>query len=269
MSRAKTPTPHTEDRIMTSIGSEDTARWEELRRRSREGRGINLGRRERWISGIAGAALLAYGLRRRRLRMVLLPLGAELIRRAVTGNCEVNRALGRNSARHEERLSPVASLGQGEGAMIEQSVIINRPPDELFRFWRQFDNLPRFMDNLESVTVLDGRRSHWVAKGPVGTRVEWDAEVHNEIENELIAWRSLPGADVDQAGSVHFVPAYDGGTEVRVIMRYTAPAGKAGDAVAHILGAAPEQQIGDDLRRFKQVMDARETVTPESAAQTL
>jgi uncharacterized membrane protein len=90
--------------------------------------------------------------------------------------------------------------------------------------------------------------------------------VHNEIENELIAWRSLPGADVDQAGSVHFEPV-NGGTQVRVIMRYAAPAGKAGDAVAHVLGAAPEQQIADDLRRFKQVMDAREA--PESAARTL
>jgi uncharacterized membrane protein len=150
--------------------------------------------------------------------------------------------------------------------MIEEAVIIGRPPEELFQFWRRLDNLPRFMDNLESVTVLDEGRSHWVAKGPMGTRVEWDAEVHNEIENELIAWRSLPGADVDQAGSVHFEPV-NGGTQVRVIMRYAAPAGKAGDAVAHVLGAAPEQQIADDLRRFKQVMDAREA--PESAARTL
>jgi len=239
---------------MISIGSERNT-------------GINVGRTERWISGIAGIALLAYGLRRRRrrLRTVLLPLGLGLIRRAVTGSCEINRALGRNSAWNEGRVSPVASLGPGEGTMIEQAVIISRPPEELFQFWRQLDNLPRFMDNLESVTVLDEHRSHWIAKGPMGTRVEWDAEVHNEIENELIAWRSLPGADVDQAGSVHFEPGY-GGTQVRVIMRYAAPAGKAGDAVAHVLGAAPEQQIADDLRRFKQVMDAREA--PESAART-
>jgi uncharacterized membrane protein len=163
--------------------------------------------------------------------------------------------LHRNSALEEGRVSPVASLDRGEGRKIEQAVMIHRPPGELFRFWRQLDNLPRFMDNLESVTVLDSRHSHWVAKGPVGTRVEWDAEIHNEIEDELIAWRSLPGADVDQAGSVHFSPAADGQTEVRVVMRYSGPGRRVGDVVAQILGDDPEQQIADDLRRFKQVME--------------
>jgi uncharacterized membrane protein len=226
----------------------------------------NVGRTERWISGAAGAALLGYGLSRRRFRAVLLPVGIGLLRRAITGRCEINRALGRNSARDEGRVSPVASLDRGEGRKIEQAVTIQRPRGELFRFWRQFDNLPRFMDNLESVIVLDSRRSHWVAKGPVGTRVEWDAEIHNEIEDELIAWRSLPGADVDQAGSVHFSHAPDGHTEVRVSMRYAAPAGRMGDAVAHILGEDPERQIVDDLRRFKQVMEAGDVGAPTSPA---
>jgi len=112
------------------------------------------------------------------------------------------------------------------------------------------------MRHLESVKKTGEKTSHWVAKGPVGTRVEWDAEIHNEIEDELIAWRSLSGADVDQAGSVHFSPVHNGGTEVRVIMRYSPPAGKLGDAVAHVLGDDPERQVADDLRRFKQVMDA-------------
>jgi uncharacterized membrane protein len=242
---------------MTSITSHDTAAsWDAPT--SRAGSGVNVGRAERWISGAAGAAAITYGLRRRRFRTFLLPLGVALVRRAVTGRCEVNRALGRNSALDNTPVSPVASLRRGEGRMVEQSIIVQRPAEELFQFWRQFDNLPRFMENLESVTILDERRSHWVAKGPVGTRVEWDAEIHNEVENELIAWRSLPGADVDQAGSVLFTPDIGGGTEVRVVMRYAAPAGKVGDAVAHILGAAPEQQIADDLRRLKQVMDARD-----------
>ena len=121
-------------------------------------------------------------------------------------------------------------------------MVIARPRDELFQYWRRFENLPRFMDNLESVTMLDGRRSHWVAKGPLGARVEWDAEIHNEIPDELLAWRSLPGSEVDQAGSVHFTPAEGGGTEVRVVLRYTVPGGKVGDAVAHLLGSDPERQ---------------------------
>jgi uncharacterized membrane protein len=216
---------------------------------------VNVGRTERWLSGAAGVALVAYGLGRRRFRPVLLPVGIGLLYRALTGRSEINRVLRRNSALDERRSSPVASLDRGEGRKIEQTVMIHRPPGELFRFWRQLDNLPRFMDNLESVTVLDSRRSHWVAKGPVGTRVEWDAEVHNEIEDELIAWRSLPGADVDQAGSVHFSTAPDGQTEVRVVMRYSAPGGGVGDVVAHILGDDPERQIADDLRRLKQVME--------------
>jgi uncharacterized membrane protein len=221
---------------------------------------VNVGDAERWVSGIVGAALIGYGLGRGRLRGVLLPVGLGLVGRAVTGRCPVNRALGRDTARGE-RGSPVASLEAGEGTRLEQSVLIARPRDELFQFWRRFDNLPRFMDNLESVTVLDGRRSHWVAKGPLGARVEWDAEIHNEIPDELIAWRSLPGSDMDQAGSVHFMPGHGGGTEVRVVLRYAAPAGKVGEAIGHLLGEDPGRQIADDLRRFKQVMEAGEVPT--------
>jgi uncharacterized membrane protein len=229
----------------------------------REPRGVNVGRRERWISGIAGAALVGFSMGRKRLRAVLVPLGGVLIGRAVTGRCEVNRMLGRNSARDEGRTGTIADLERGGGIKLEQAVVIERPREELFEFWRNFENLPRFMDNLESVTILGPRRSHWVAKGPAGTRVEWDAEIEQEIGNELISWRSLPGADVDQVGSVHFSPVHNGGTEVRVILRYAPPAGKLGGGVGHVLGEHPEQQVADDLRRFKQVMDAREV--PSSA----
>jgi uncharacterized membrane protein len=216
----------------------------------------NVGLAERWISGAAGVALIAFALGRQRWRLTMVPVGLGLVHRAVTGRCELKRALVGLAAKDERRGGPVAGLEGGVGRKIEQSVTIQRPQSELFLFWRRFENLPRFMDNLESVTVLDDRRSHWVAKGPLGTRVAWDAEIHNEIEGELIAWRSLPGADVDQAGSVHFSPAPDGGTDVRVIMRYAAPARRLGEAVAHAFGDDPERQVADDLRRFKQVMDA-------------
>ena len=220
--------------------------------------GVNVGRTERIASGVAGAALVALSLRQRRLRGLLLPVGGGLLVRALTGRCPVNRALGRNTALADDRVSPVASVGRGEGVKVEKSVVIDRAAHELYAFWRDFENLPRFMEHLESVTVIDPRRSHWVAKAPAGQRVEWDAEIHNEIPDELIAWRSLPGSDIANAGSVHFDPVGDSSTEVRVVLSYEPPAGRVGDAVARLFGEAPSQQVQDDLRRFKQVMEAGE-----------
>jgi uncharacterized membrane protein len=238
-------------------GVASNERWENLRRRRSADDGINVGKTERLISGIAGAAVIAMALRRKPLRALLLPLGGGLLSRAVSGRCAVNRALGRNTA-HGDRVSPVASVARGQGIKVEQSIKVNRPPEEVYRFWRQLENLPRFMDHLESVTLIDENRSHWVAKAPAGTKVEWDATIHNEIENELIAWRSLPGADVDNAGSVHFTLSGNG-TEVRVVLSYDPPAGRVGAAVAKLLGEEPSQQVEEDLRRLKQVMEASET----------
>jgi uncharacterized membrane protein len=230
-------------------------RWENLERPEQADEGINVGRTERLVSGLAAAAVAVVGLRRKRLRPFLLPVAGSLFTRAVTGRCAVNRALGRNSAL-TDRVSPVASVPRGQGIKVERSVVVSRPAQELYSFWRNFENLPRFMDHLESVTVIDENRSHWVAKAPVGTRVEWNAIVHNEIDNELIAWRSLPGAEVNNAGSVHFTPIGESQTEVRVVLSYDPPAGKLGAAVAKLLGEEPSQQVEDDLRRFKQVMEA-------------
>ena len=241
-------------------GIDGTERWEHLEVDEFDDNGVNVGRTERLVSGVAGLALGLYSLRRKRLRGMLLPIAGTLLSRAVTGRCAINRSIGRNSALFDEPSSPVASVGRGEGVRVEQAVTINRPPEEIYRFWRNFENLPRFMDHLESVRVLDEQRSHWVAKGPAGTRIEWDAEIHNELPNELIAWRSLPGAEVDHAGSVHFDPAHDGGTQVRVILRDSPPGGKAGAAVARLFGEEPSQQVAEDLRRFKQVMEAGEII---------
>jgi uncharacterized membrane protein len=246
-------------------GAEGRERWENLGRDASEDGGINVGRNERLISGMAGVALGLYSLRQKRMRGLLLPIAGSLISRAVTGRCPVNRAIGRNSAREDGWASPVASVGRGEGIRVEQAVTINRPREEIYRFWRNFENLPRFMDHLEAVQVVDEQRSHWIAKGPAGTRVEWDAEIHNEIPGELIAWRSLPGSQVAHAGSVHFSPAQGDATEVRVLLRYDPPAGKVGAAVARLFGEEPSHQVAEDLRRFKQVMEAGDLAgTPRS-----
>jgi uncharacterized membrane protein len=231
-------------------------RWENLRRDDRQG-GVDSGKTGRLISGLAGAALVILTLRAKRLRPFLFPVATGLIAKAFTGRS--GKQSGRSKATRADRAGPVASLGRGRGIKVEEIVTINRPVLEVYRFWRNFENLPRFMDHLESVTVIDDTRSHWVAKGPAGTRIEWDAVIHNEVEDELIAWRSLPGAEVNNAGSVHFTPTPDGtGTDVRVVLGYEPPAGKLGATVAKLLGEEPSQQVADDLRRFKQVMDSGE-----------
>jgi uncharacterized membrane protein len=220
---------------------------------------VNVGTAERVASAVAGAALLMLALRRRRAARLLMPLGGNLILRGVTGRCAVNRAIGRNSALPEQTASPVASVGRGQGIKIEQTLLIDRPADELYAFWRNFENLPRFMEHLESVTVLTPERSRWTARAPAGSHVSWDAEVHNELPDRLIAWRSLPGSDIPNAGSVHFTPLPGGErTEVRVVLSYEPPAGRLGAAVAGLFGKAPHQQVNEDLRRFKQVMESGE-----------
>lgn len=239
-------------------GIASSERWENLRRHNDRG---DVGKTERLVSGLAGVALIALSLRKRRLRPILFPVATGLIARALTGRGPARRALG-GLTRREKRGSPMGSVGRGQGTRVEQSVTISRPVLEVYRFWRNFENLPRFMDHLEAVTVIDENRSHWVAKGPAGTRVEWEAVIHNEMDDELIAWRSLPGSEISNTGSVHFTPSVDGAnTVVRVVLSYEPPAGKLGVAFAKLLGEEPSKQIADDLRRLKQVMESGDAVT--------
>ena len=239
----------------TDEGISQPGRWDNLRRPDSVGVPVNVGRRERWISAVAAAAVAAYALRRRHGRGLMLPIAGALLGRAVSGRCAVNQMLGRNSAL-DEPASRVASVRRRVGVRVDERIVLNRPRSEVYRFWRNLENLPRFMDHLESVTVLDEERSHWVAKAPAGTRVEWDAVIHNEIPNEVIAWRSLEGSEVNNAGSVHFSPTENGDTEVRVVLRYDPPAGRMGAAVAWLFGEEPSRQVAEDLRRLKQVVEA-------------
>ena len=173
--------------------------------------------------------------------------------------CPVSATLGRNSARNDTR----AALGGSRGVHVETALTIKRPVSDVYAFWRRFENLPSFMRHLESVTDLGGGRSHWVARGPIGTKVEWDAEIINEELNRLIAWRSLENADVVSAGSVQFRGAPRGrGTELRVKLQYEPPAGKAGAWVAWLLGEEPSRQIPDDLRRVKELLETGEVANP-------
>jgi uncharacterized membrane protein len=163
----------------------------------------------------------------------------------------------------------VANAGDDEGIVrTKRSITVGRPVHEVYAFWRDFGNFPRFMRHLESVTVVGERRSRWKAKAPAGKSVEWDAELTAERENELIAWRSLPGSQVYNAGTVRFQPAPRGrGTEVRVELEYDPPLGKLGSKVAMLFREEPGQQIRDDLRHFKQIMEIGELVFSDATKQ--
>jgi uncharacterized membrane protein len=225
----------------------------------------NLSEFERWASIAAGAGLAAYGLSRLKSNGWLYAgLGGLLLRRGVTAHCDLYEAIGINTAGTAGDTR--AALRGPRGVNVLERVTINRPIELLYRFWRNLENLPQFMRHLDSVEKVTDTISHWRAKGPAGTIVEWDAEILNEIPDKLIAWRSLEGADVVSAGSVNFDSAGAGrGTRVTVHLQYSPPGGKVGAAIARLLGSDAETEIREDLRRFKQLLEAGEV--PATAAQ--
>lgn len=150
----------------------------------------------------------------------------------------------------------------GSAVEFEKTIVINRSPEECYRFWRDLEGLPRFMRHLESVQVIDERRSHWAAKGPLGYRVEWNSELYADEPGQFLGWRSVEDSEVDTEGSVRFEPAAGGrGTLANVWMRYRPPGGAAGAVAAKLFGAEPAQQIDEDLRRFKWLLETGEIPT--------
>ena len=151
------------------------------------------------------------------------------------------------------------------GIHAQCSIVVNRKPEEVYSFWRSFENFPRFMRHLDSVEDLGDGRSRWTAKGPAGTKVQWEATIVADIPGEVITWRSLENSDVDNAGAVRFERAPGGrGTIVKVNFEYNPIGGVLGAAIAELLGEEPEQQLDDDLRRFKQVMEVGEVVVSDA-----
>ena len=217
----------------------------------------NLSDFERWASIAAGAGLAAYGVSRLKTNGWLFAgLGGLLLRRGVTAHCDLYEAAGINTAgtRYDTR----AALRGPRGVNVLESVTINRPIEQLYRFWRNLENLPQFMRHLESVEKVTDTISHWRAKGPAGTVLDWEAEIFNEIPNKLIAWRSLEGADVVSAGSVNFDDAAGRGTRVTVHLQYSPPGGRMGAVVARLFGSDAETEIHEDLGRFKEILEAGE-----------
>jgi uncharacterized membrane protein len=184
-----------------------------------------------------------------------------------TANVLAVTALDVMAAKQLSRQPDTAANRTADAGIIRtrRSITVRRPVNEVYAFWRNFENLPSFMRHLESVTVNSARTSHWVAKAPAGRTVEWDAEMVEDRENELIAWRSLPGADVRNSGEVRFTRAPgDRGTEVHITLEYDPPLGKLGSKVAMLFREEPGQQVQDDLRHFKQVMEIGEIVLSDA-----
>jgi uncharacterized membrane protein len=203
---------------------------------------------ERLLSVLGGGALALIGLRRRRLGLPLALLGGGLIVRGVTGR----------------GLTDMLRGGERSGTTIRQAITVNRPADELFDFWANVENLPRFMKHIKEVRDLGAGRSHWVAQSSAGGEIAWDAEMRLDRERRTISWTTLPGAGLEHTGHVRFVPAPGGrGTEVRVAMWYAPPMGPIGQVASRLLGIVPELQMGADLHRLKQYLETGQVATTE------
>jgi uncharacterized membrane protein len=209
---------------------------------------INLEWPERYISIAAGVKMSLSGIKNifssPFSSILKVGAGGYLITRGISGHCEIYTRLGKINT------EPV-------NTNIRSTFTVNKPRQEVYEFWRQLDNLPKFMKHLESVEVIDSKRSHWVLKLPAGiTAVSWDAEIVNDDPGKAIGWSSLPGSIIDNAGKVRFKDTEDGnGTIVDVFISYTPPAGGVGTGISHIVNPLFKGMVDEDVRNFKQYMD--------------
>ena len=208
---------------------------------------INLNWTERYVSIAAGVKLSFSGFRNlfKSPFSSILKLGAGgyLVNRGISGHCELYSQIGKRTT------DPV-------NINIKSSFTVNKPRDTVYNFWRKLDNLPLFMNHLESVDVLDNERSHWVMKLPTGVAsVSWDAEIVMDVPNEFIGWSSLPGSIIDNAGKIRFRDTEDGGTLIDLIISYQPPAGGIGASLAHVLNPVFKKMVDTDVQNFKQYMD--------------
>ncbi len=222
----------------------------------------NVSSTERWLSLAAGTYLTTCGISGKGPGIASLLAGGYLLYRAATGNCPGYQCLGVSMS---DSTAPNSAIAADHGSRVDCAITVMKPAADVYRFWRDLENLPRFMAHLVDVDTTTDGQSRWIAEGPLGLKVEWHAQLVADIPNRVISWRSLPGADVDTAGSVHFEEQPNGrGTDVRVELKYDPPAGKVGSAIAALFGKSPQKQIREDLRRFKQILEAGEIPTAGS-----
>jgi uncharacterized membrane protein len=214
----------------------------------------NISATARLASTAAGVALALAGYKRSNKGLGLLGMG--LLARGASGWCPITAAV--DPYADYSREGTKRHLAGSRGVIVEDAITIYRPVSDVYSYWRHLDNLPRFMDHLVEVRTIDRLHSRWVARGPLGVRVEWDAEIINDIPPTLLSWKSIGESDVVSAGSVRFKPVGEHATEVRVKLQYDPPAGKVGATIAWLLGEDPEHQIAEELRRFKQLLETGE-----------
>lgn len=227
--------------------------------------GMNANETERIASVVGGGVLALYGLKRGGVAGTLLTgVGATLVYRGVTGHWPVLGTLDGGAGRGIH-----AGVDDEIAVRVSRTTVIARQRDEVYRVWRDFTGLPRFMEHLEQVGILPDGRSHWIARGPGGVQSEWDAELTDDRSGERIAWRTAPGADAPHRAEITFEDVHGGGTEVRLTVEYEAPggrlgrmfaehapAGALGRAVQRLLGFTPEQMVGRALERLRAEMEA-------------
>ena len=225
---------------------------------------MNLGLAARWASILGGVSIISYGMKKGSTagKVVALMFGGDLVYGGTTGHSPLLNALGLRLG--GTRLGRSASIPYQQGIRVDADITIAKPPAEVYSFWRNLENLPRFMRHLKSVTNNGAIRSHWVADCMAGQTVEWDAEIVNDQPPTLIGWRSLPGSMVDTAGSVHFKPHGDYDTDVHVELQYLPPAGKLGAAFAKLMGTDPANHVKEDLKRLKQELENTDRVQEAS-----
>lgn len=218
----------------------------------------NVGKTERWLSLAAGGAAVAEAARRRgTLGLLMGASGGYLLYRGASGHCAVYSRLQRSTARAQE----TGLLGTNE-VRVHAKIVVDRPREMVYRYWRQLENLPRFMSHLKEVRQ-HANRSHWVARAPMGLKAEWDAQITQDSPNERLAWRSLPGSEIETRGEVHFRRASGGnGTELEVDLLYRLPGGKLG----RWLGGVGDKRVRKDIERFQEMIEQQATPLPARTA---
>jgi uncharacterized membrane protein len=215
----------------------------------------NVGQTERWVTGLAGVVLATYGISRRsRGGALVAALASAMVYRAATAHCPVYSLAGKGTASAPRESA--RALSAQRGINVEDAITVNRPVAEVYAFWRDVENLGRFLRHVESVRALDRIRSRWTVRGPMGVRVGWDAEIISDEPGRVIGWQSVDNSPVVHAGAVTFRPSPDGrATDIRVLLQYSPPGGKIGAALASLFGHDPSQEIREDLARLKDLLE--------------